>query len=303
MSEHIFHKSVLVKEVIENLNIKSGGLYIDATFGCGGHTEAILNENDTCKVFALDWDKESIELHSPQFLEKFEDRFEIVWGNFSKIGLIAKKNRILEVDGILADFGTSQFQIKGEKGLSFRKDSSLDMRISSAHQKLTAADIVNKFKERELANIFFKFGEEKYSNFIAKAIINQRKIKPIKTTIELANIIENVIPKKIVIGKKTHPATKVFQALRIVVNNELENIKSFVKASIRLLKPGGRILCVSFHSLEDRIVKNIFRENVGNLDIITQRPIVPAEDEIFANPSSRSAKLRVAEKVGDFLKA
>jgi len=297
LSNNVFHKTVLVEEVIENLNIESDALYIDATFGCGGHTEAILNSNDSCKVVGLDWDKESLDFHSEKLIEKFQDRLEVIWGNFAQIGLIAKKNKISDVDGILADFGTSQFQIKGEKGLSFSIDSPLDMRMSPAHQRTTAADVVNKFNERELANIFFKFGEEKFSRFIARAISDHRKNKAIKTTKQLADIVESVIPKKVAMTKKTHPATKVFQALRIFVNNELDNITSFIKGSIRLLKPGGRLLCISFHSLEDRLVKNIFKENMSTLKIITTKPILPSDDEVESNPSARSAKLRVAEKI------
>jgi 16S rRNA (cytosine1402-N4)-methyltransferase len=299
-----YHKSVLTKEVIEQLKPKPNGLYIDATFGGGGHTTAILQAEPTCKVIAIDWDKVAIETNGPPIKQQFGDRIKLIWGNFAKLYLILKKEkwikstcRIKQVDGILADFGTSQFQIHQKEGFSFQTNTPLDMRMSPAHQRVTAEQIINSASERELTEIFFKYGEEKKSKKIAREIVAQRKIKPITTTRELAEIIEYITPRtKITAIKKIHPATKIFQALRIVVNKELENIEIFIKAAINALAPNGKIACISFHSLEDRIVKNTFKKHQDELEILTNKPITASQEEIERNPSARSAKLRVAQK-------
>jgi len=291
-----YHKSVMTQQVIDNLNLKPGGVYIDATFGGGGHTRAILESEKKCKIISIDWDKKAIEKNGPELEEKFGDRIKIVWGNFSRLHFILKKENIKQVDGILADFGTSQHQIHTSHGFSFSKDTPLDMRMSPAHQKTTAADVVNNFAEKELAEIFFQLGEEKNSRKIAREIVEKRKEKKFETTTQLAKLIEDITPKSRAFLSKIHPATKVFQAIRIFVNRELENIEIFLKAAIKYLKPGGRIVCISFHSLEDRIVKTIFRENEKFLEILTKKPIPPTDEEIEENRSSRSAKMRVAEK-------
>jgi 16S rRNA (cytosine1402-N4)-methyltransferase len=288
-----YHKSVLTKEVIEQLSPKPNGVYVDATFGGGGHTQAILQTEPTCKVIAIDWDTSAIETNGPPLEKEFGNRLKIVWGNFAKLYFILKKEKIKAVDGILADFGTSQFQIHQKEGFSFQTDTPLDMRMSPAHQRITAEHIINTASERELTEIFFKYGEEKKSKKIARAIVEQRKIKPITTTRQLAQIVEKLAPK---IPTKIHPATKIFQALRIVVNKELENIEIFIKAAINALAPGGRIACISFHSLEDRIVKNTYKKHLEAIDIITNKPIIASEEEIERNPSARSAKLRIAQK-------
>lgn len=288
-----YHKSVLTKEVLEGLDLKPNGIYVDVTFGGGGHTRAILQAEPTCKVIALDWDKVAIETNAPALEEEFGDRLKVVWGNFARLHFIIKKElKGALVDGILADFGTSQFQIHHKEGFSFAQDSPLDMRMSPAHQRVTAEHILNTFSEKDLATIFFEFGEEPKSRRIARAIVEQRKEKPFKTTRQLAELIEKIIPKT-----RIHPATKVFQALRIYVNRELKNIEIFLKAAINALKPGGRLACISFHSLEDRIVKTIFRENGDKLKIVTKKPIVASLEEVEENPSARSAKLRIAEKI------
>lgn len=291
-----YHKSVLIKEVIEGLHLQPNGLYVDVTFGGGGHTSAILQAEPTCKVIALDWDQTAIFKNASRLQEEFGERFKVIFGNFANLHRILKKEKILQVNGILADFGTSQFQIHHQAGFSFRADTPLDMRMSASHSKITAAHVINKFDEKEIARIFFEFGEESKSRLIARTIVEQRKQKRISTTKELAELVESVIPRR---GSKIHPATKVFQALRIYVNNELDNIETFLKAATQVLAPGGRLVCISFHSLEDRIVKNFFREQSEYLSIITRKPITPEKDEISQNRASRSAKLRTAEKRSD----
>lgn len=285
---------MLPKEVLESLNLKPNGLYIDVTFGGGGHTRAILEAEPTCRVIALDWDKIAIEQNAPALEEEFGERFKVVWSNFAKLYHVLKKEKISQVDGILADFGTSQHQIHHKEGFSFAQDSPLDMRMSPAHQRVTAEHIINTFSEKELANIFFEYGEEPKSRKIARAIVEQRTITPFKTTRQLAELVAQVARYKK--PSKTHPATRVFQALRIYVNKELENIEIFIKAAINALAPGGRLACISFHSLEDRIVKTLFRDNQDKVEVLTKKPIMAGEEELEENPSARSAKLRIAEK-------
>lgn len=290
-----FHKSVLVKEVLEGLNPQPNKIYLDATFGGGGHTKAILEKEPNCKVIALDWDERAIEKNAPPLIEKFGNRFRIIWGNFALLDRIFEKENIKEIDGFIADFGTSQFQIRQTPGISFLENSQLDMRMSQAHHTMKASDILNKFTEKELANIFFKLGEEKNSRKIARAIVEYRKKEKFRTTGQLVRLIESIIPRYPG-THKIHPATKVFQALRIFVNNELENINIFLHSTLKYLAPSSKLVCISFHSLEDRIVKNFFRKNQNDLKIITKKPIIATTEELLLNPSSRSAKLRVAEK-------
>jgi len=291
-----YHKSVLTKETTEGLNIKPHGIYIDATFGGGGHTKAILETEPTCKVLAIDWDKTAIKKNGPELEKQFPGRIKLIHSNFARLHFILKKEKLASVDGIVADFGTSQHQIHHKEGFSFLTDSPLDMRMSPQHQRITAALVVNTFTQRSLEEVFFEFGEERNGRKFAKAIIEQRKRKKIETTLELAKIIEEAAPPAMR-HRRTHPATKAFQALRIFVNRELENIEIFLKEAIKILSPGGRIVCISFHSLEDRIVKNIFRENEHLVTQITRKPTVPSDTEISTNPSSRSAKLRIAQKI------
>ncbi|MBD3231764.1 16S rRNA (cytosine(1402)-N(4))-methyltransferase RsmH [Candidatus Dependentiae bacterium] len=296
--EKKFHKPVLTEQVIQYLNIKQNKTYLDATFGGGGHSKAILQKEPTCKVIALDWDQKTLEKQKSEFINQFGNRIKILWGNFANLHRIFKKEKIENVDGILVDFGTSQYQIENIPGMSFQKKLPLDMRISQAHQKITAADILNKFSEKELSKIFFELGEEKKSRQIAKKIIEFRKKEKFKNTSQLKNLIENIIPKHQMLHRKhfIHPATKIFQALRIYVNKELENIKKFLPQAIEVLNTNGRIVCISFHSLEDRIVKTFFRENKNQLKILTPKPITASKAEIQKNPSARTAKLRAAEK-------
>ncbi len=291
------HKPVLVQEVLDNLVIKPHGLYLDVTFGSGGHTRAILEKEPTCQVIAMDWDALALETFGHPLQEEFADRLTLLWGNFSNLYKLLKKYDIQEVDGILADFGTSQIQIAQTPGISLFRDTPLDMRLSSAHQQVTAADVLNRSSQEKLAQLFFQLGEEPKSRQIARAIVAARSKKSFTTTGQLVDVIESVIPNK---GKRgIHPATKVFQALRIYVNHELENIQAFLPAAVTALKTGGRLACISFHSLEDRMVKQFFKDQelAHTLEIVTGRALVATDEELMQNPSARSAKLRVAQKL------
>lgn len=273
-----YHKSVLVSEVLEYLNIKPGAIYIDATFGGGGHTQAILEAEPTCKVIAIDWDIKALEINAPAIKEKFGDRFDIIWGNFSQIKYLLKKENICQVDGILADFGTSQFQIHNKAGFSFSGDTELDMRMSNSHQHITAKIILNNASEKELITIFRDYGQEDQARSIAKKIVLQRSIKPFDTTSDLVKLIETI---KFAKPGSIHPATKVFQALRIVVNKELENINSFLINSVPFLAPAGRLVCISFHSLEDSLVKQFFKDKKYKLKNLTNKVITASPEELF----------------------
>jgi len=292
-----YHKTVMVDEVLEYLNPEPGKTYCDVTFGSGGHTRAILDHQPKCHVVAIDWDATSIETYAPSLEAQYQDRLQIVWGNFANLYRLLQKAKTGKVDGILADFGTSQMHIKERAGFSFARDTDLDMRMSPAHQQMTAAQVVNKSSEEKLCEIFWQLGQESHAKKIVAAIIEARQKKPIHTTRELAMLIEKVVPRG---RSKIHPATKVFQALRIFVNQELNNITGFLSGAMQVLKPDGLLLCISFHSLEDRIVKQFFRdkEEEGKLEIITKHVVVSTAEEIAKNPSSRSAKLRVARFVG-----
>lgn len=293
-----YHKTVMVDEVLQYLNPQPNGLYCDVTFGSGGHTKAILDSQPECRVVSVDWDATSIETYAPALEEKYGDRLTIVWGNFAQLYRLLHKAKIPKVDGILADFGTSQMHIKERAGFSFYKDSVLDMRMSPAHQQVTAEQVINKSSEEKLCEIFWQLGQEINAKKIVAAIIEARQRKPIQTTRELALIVEKAVSRSGG-GKrssKIHPATKVFQALRIYVNHELNNISGFLSGALQVLKPNGLLLCISFHSLEDRIVKQFFKEKAeeGKLEIVTKHVVIPTAEEIAKNPSSRSAKLRVA---------
>ncbi len=292
-----YHKAVLVREVLHFMAPRSGGIYVDATFGGGSHTRALLEAESNCKVIGVDWDQKALELNAPELEQQYPGRFIPVWGNFAQLSFLLKKIGIETVDGLLADFGTSQYQITSQPGFSFATDTRLDMRMSSAHHKATAYDLVNKATEAELAYIFYEYGEEPHSRKIAKAIVETRKKGAIKTTRHLVAIVETVVPKRHY--QKINPATKVFQALRIVVNKELENIQAFLNNSAPLLNDGGRVVCISFHSLEDRLVKQFFRAHKDQFDILTPKIVIAQPDELKINPSSRSARLRAAEFKGD----
>ncbi len=299
MENKIYHKPVLIKEVLQYLDPKPNCTYLDATFGGGGHTRAILNKEPTCKVIALDWDKTAIKKNYPELKEKYGNRLKIIWGNFASIKKFVEKEKIQNIHGALADFGTSQYQIENTAGMSFQKDTPLDMRMSQAHFYFKASDIINRYTEKQLADIIFKYGEERHSRKIARAIVEQRKKEKFKTTLQLADLVKNILPKPKPFSKKfkIHPATKTFQALRIFVNKELENIEIFLRDILEIIEPNGSIVCISFHSLEDRIVKLFFRENKNSLEILTKKPITATQEELQGNPSCRSAKLRAAKKL------
>ncbi|KKP29265.1 MAG: Ribosomal RNA small subunit methyltransferase H [candidate division TM6 bacterium GW2011_GWF2_30_66] len=290
-----YHKPVLVSEVLQYLDPKPGGVYLDVTFGSGGHTRAILEKEPTCKVIAMDWDSVVLDKYGPPLQELFTDRLRLVWGNFSLLYKLIKSEKIPMVDGILADFGTSQIQITERAGFSMFRDTPLDMRMSPSHQKITAEIVLRDSSEKKLVEIFSSLGEERYSRKIAYAIVQARSARRIRTTKDLADIIEKVVPKSKT--EKIHPATRVFQALRIFVNKELENIESFFPVALKLIKPSGKLVCISFHSLEDRIVKDFFKDKATErvVKILTPKVVTATEEELFANRASRSAKLRAVE--------
>jgi len=285
----------MTDHVLKYLCPKPGGLYLDVTFGVGGHTRALLDHDPTCRVIALDWDRYAVETYGPPLKEEYGDRFKVIWGNFGLLYKVLKKEGITGVDGILADFGTSQVQIQRLPGFSFSRDTFLDMRMSPAHQLMTAAEVIAKSSEQKLLEIFSQLGGEQKAKAIAHAIVKERTKKHIKTTQQLVDIVHKIVPPHV---RRIHSATKVFQALRLYVNHELNNISSFLPAAVRALKPKGVLVCISFHSLEDRLVKQFFKEqeSLGILEVLTPRVEVPTQEEVDRNPSSRSAKLRAAAK-------
>lgn len=294
----MIHKSVLLKESMEILQPKAGGIYLDLTFGGGGHSKEILklSEPDGI-VIAFDLDPFAIEC-ALKLKEIYKDRLIVVKENFSKcyMKLLSMGYRL--VDGIIMDIGVSSFQLDdAQRGFSFLKDGPLDMRMSKDNT-LSAKIIVNNYSKRELENIIREYSQERFAKKIAAKIEEHRAKAPIETTLELANIVKEAIPHNFY--KKIHPATKTFQALRIAVNSELDNLKEGLMSAIKLLKPKSRLVVISFHSLEDRIVKNIFKyySQQKTITILTKKPIVPSVDEIKANPRARSAKLRSVEKTG-----
>lgn len=291
----IYHIPVLSDEVLHYLALKPGGIYVDATFGGGGHTKAILDAFPDVKVIALDWDATALEINGEPLKERYKDRLTLVWGNFAQLDKIVKKLGVLRVDGILADFGTSQYQLIKRPGFSFQYDTPLDMRMSPAHQKVTAADILNKASEDELIHIFTFYGQEPKARAIARGIVQRRKEKKFRTTKDLVDVTISVLGQKK--EQRIHPSTRIFQALRIAVNQELDNIKSFLIAAVRMLVLGGRLVCISFHSLEDRLVKDFFRQQVIERKgkILTPKAVMAQESETVENPSARSARLRALE--------
>lgn len=293
------HKPVLVKQVLQYINPQPRKTYLDVTFGSGGHTRAILEQEPTCRVVAMDWDTAALENFGAPLQEEFGDRLRLIWGNFALLYRIMQKEKLPPFAGILADFGTSQIQLAHKAGFSFYHDTPLDMRMSPAHQKITAAELLNKSSEQKLVEIFSDFGQERYAKTIARAIVEHRKAKEFVTTRDLASLIEEIIsPSKRRPG--LHPGTQVFQALRIAVNQELHNIISFLPVALHSLEQGGHLVCISFHSLEDRLVKQFFKdqEQQRHITILTKHAEVADEEEMKENPSSRSAKLRAAELIG-----
>lgn len=297
------HFPVMLSEVLENLTPHDGGVYVDATFGNGGYTEAILKKAD-CKVIAIDRDP-TVLPRVQELKDLYGDRFDFCQGCFGNISQLIQS----PADGFVFDIGVSSMQLdQAERGFSFSKSAALDMRMSCRGQ--TAADIVNTLPEKALADLIYQYGEEKKSRQIAAKIAAYRATKKIETTTELADIIYSVVHRT---PHGIDPATRTFQALRIAVNHELDELENGLNAAIELLKPQGRIVVVSFHSLEDRIVKTIFRDKSGHhahvsrympQNTLTQtsdlvnvsKVILPSQEELDLNPRSRSAKLRFAQK-------
>lgn len=289
MTEFEFHHiPVLPEAVVEGLQIQPQGVYLDATVGGGGHSRLILERDPTVRLVAVDQDPMALA-SAQDNLREFGDRVTFWAGNFSQFAPGAQR-----FHGILADLGVSsaQFDIP-ERGFSFRHTAPLDMRMNP-QQDLSAADIVNHWDETDLANLIYTYGEERLSRRIARKIVDQR---PFQTTTELAEAIAYCVPKSYRYGR-IHPATRTFQALRIAVNQELEVLKTLLEKAPQWLVPGGRLAIISFHSLEDRLVKHSLKEN-PDLKVITKKPIIATDDEVEANPRARSAKLRVAERQVD----
>lgn len=293
----MIHFPVLQKEVIQYLNPKPNENFIDCTIGEGGHALAILEKNDPRgKILGIEWDLELFNQLKKKF-SKFLHNRRIILVNDCYINLkeIVKKEKFNSVSGVLFDLGMSSWHLeKSGRGFSFLKNEPLDMRYSLKNP-LTAEKILNYWSYQEIEKILREFGEEKFSEKISKEIIETRKIKPIKSTFQLVEIITEAIPQKFW-PKKIHPATKTFQALRIAVNNELINLEKTLPQALEILKSDGKLMVISFHSLEDRIVKNFFKKYKENFKTFTKKPIMPKDDEIKINPRSRSAKMRLAIK-------
>lgn len=293
------HTPVLQKEVITFLAPKPNQNIIDATLGLGGHAKLILKKiAPNGRLLGIEWDENALE-EAKNNLADFGERFQFFKGNFTEIGLIVRDWKVKKIDGILIDLGPSTYQLTDEtRGFTFQKDSPLDMRQDKS-QKISAYEIVNKFSEKEIRDILYE-GEERFAKQIARKIVENRKV-PIETTFSLIEIIKIATPPSYRYDRHSrasrHFATGTFRSLRMAVNHELENLKKVLPQAVSILSPGGRLGIISFHSLEDRIVKHFFQEN-PNLEIITKKPIIATDEEIKINPSARSAKLRAAIKVG-----
>ena len=307
------HQSVLLDETLAALDPRRGGVFVDATLGMAGHTEAILLANPDNFVIGLDQDAEAVALATER-LKPFADRVNIFHSSFSKLKGVLGESGHEKVDGILADLGVSSLQLdNAQRGFSFRFDAPLDMRMDASAAIPTAAELLETLPEEEIANIIYRFGEERFSRRIARRIIERRDAgNPVTTTSELADLVERSVrrsPKD-----KIHPATRAFQALRIAVNRETEVLERFLVDAVGSLKTEGRLAVITFHSLEDRIVKQAFQRLSGKcqcppkipqcvcgarkeVEVLTRKPIVPGEEETEANPRSRSAKLRAVKKI------
>ncbi len=306
------HVPVLLREAVEGLDIKPDGIYVDGTLGRGGHSEEIAKRLTTGKLISIDRDQTAIEASSRR-LARFADRVTIVKANFRDMGEVLEGQGIGPVDGFLFDLGVSSPQLDDAgRGFSYMVDAPLDMRMDRT-SGITACDIVNTWTQEELADIFFRYGEERYSRRIAGAIIARREETPITSTVQLSDIIKSAMPAA-ALREKQHPAKRCFQALRIAVNDELGALSDVLETAMDRLSTGGRLAVISFHSLEDRIVKNAIRarENgctcppglpvcvcgfVKTMRSVNRKPITPSPEELERNPRARSAKLRVAEKL------
>ncbi len=305
------HISVLLNEAIQALNLKDDGIYVDATLGYAGHSSEILKRVRRGCLFAFDQDSDAIT-YSREKLSKIGNNFTIIYSNFVHMKEELKKRNVDKVDGILFDLGVSSVQLdEVDRGFSYHNDAKLDMRMDK-NGELSAYQVVNNYEEERLVEIFFKYGEEKYSRSIARAIVKYRQNKNIETTLELVDIIKSAIPMKA--KKEKHPARKVFQAIRIEVNHELDILEESINDALDILAVGGRVVVITFHSLEDRIVKNIFKERtsidekvkglpkipeeyLNNYRLVNHKAVVPSEEELEYNNRSRSAKMRVIERI------
>ena len=310
MDQLAFHQPVLLREAVEHLVVRPGGVYVDATVGEGGHASAVLAASAPLGVvLGIDRDPRSLS-RAQQRLEDFGHRFIGVPGNYADVVQVAQANGITDVNGFLLDLGFSSRQVDAPGyGFSFQRDEPLDMRYDPVNQSLTAADILNTYSEENLAKLFFEYGEEPRARAVARDVVRGR---PVNTTGELSELVARVIrPTR---GRRVNPATRVFQALRIAVNDELANLQAGLQAAIELLVSGGRLVVISYHSLEDRLVKNTLNraaakcicppevpecvcQHQPSLRLINRRIIRPSAEEVEANPRSRSAKMRVAEKL------
>lgn len=307
------HKPVMLRETIDLLDPKPGETIVDATLGLGGHSEAILSAGDDINLIGIDQDNQAIA-YATKRLEGFGGRARIVHSNFSEIKGVLVREGIEKVDGIIADLGVSSLQFDSEqRGFSFRFNAPLDMRMDPDSGEETAAEMLEYLSEEEIANVIYEYGEERASRRIAKWIVERRdRGEPVKTTKELADLVARAVKKGP--KDKIHPATRTFQALRIAVNRELEILEQFIRDSIDLLKKNGRLTIITFHSLEDRIVKQTFQKLAGKcfcppripqcvcgaqkrIEILTRKPVIPDELEMQENPRSRSAKLRACVKL------
>lgn len=306
------HISVLFDESISALEVCENGLYADGTLGGGGHSEGILLQNDSCRLIGIDQDTDAITAASAR-LSRFGDRVRVVNSNFSQIKDVLKSLGEDKIDGAVLDLGVSSFQLdNAERGFSYMKDAPLDMRMNKSAD-FNAYKLINEYSEEELSRVFFEYGEEKWSKRIAEFIVSKRSEAPIKTTGELVDIIKAAIPKKARL-EGGHPAKRVFQAVRIEVNGELRILEQAIKDFVDCLRPGGRLAIITFHSLEDRIVKQTFAGlakgcvcpkefpvcmcgKTPEVKIVSRKPILPSKTEEEVNPRSKSAKLRVVEKL------
>lgn len=303
----------MLAESLKYLDAHDGATYIDATLGAGGHTEAILAAVPGSKVIAFERDPAAVELASGR-LSSYEGRLEIVRSNFSELKPVLKRLDSPAIDGVLADLGVSSMQLDDpERGFSFRSDAPLDMRMDPSEGTETAAELLERMSETQIADMIYEFGEERFSRRIARRIVNAREAgDPVKTTGQLADLVRRSVPRKR--NERVHPATKTFQALRIKVNRELDVLEQFIRDSVDVLRPGGKLVVITFHSLEDRIVKRTFQSLAGKcfcprgfpecvcgaadmVEVTTRKPIVPTDSEQHANPRSRSAKLRACKKL------
>lgn len=307
------HTPIMLKEVMDGLKINPDGIYVDCTIGGAGHSFEIAKKLRKGKLYGFDRDEEAIEA-SRKRLQKFEDNVVLTKMNYKDAPNFLRENGIEKVDGVLIDLGISSYQIdEGKRGFSFLHNGKLDMRMGQDEDTLTAYDIVNTYSEERLRDIFFKYGEEEFSKVIAKNIVKSREAKKIETTFELRDIIENSLPKKVVYSRGG-ASKKVFQALRIEVNEELNELDKCLEAFIELLGSGGRMAVLTFHSLEDRIVKNVFKlessdcicppktpicicHHKAKIKLVNKKPIMASEEEQKENSRSTSAKLRIVERI------